>query len=188
MRKVIENLLNSEITAYEISKQTGVSNSVISRLKSGERTIGKLSLDTAEKLYDYGTEIMKMNELENKMIKNLEIGEIELVNPLKESFIDIQGDYEYDVEFANLIEVEYKGRTLYEVSISKTYEVPYHEALEKDNMNLFYDEWLSEDQEGETYIESVFFENKGDAESYIKDVLKGKDTLEEVAEDLGYFE
>ena len=41
-------------------------------------------------------------------------------------------------------------------------------------MKLFYDKWLEKDQQEETYIESVFFVNREDAESYIKDVLKGK--------------
>ena len=53
MRREIEKLINSEITAYKISKETGVSVGNISELKSGKRKIGNLTLDTAEKLYDY---------------------------------------------------------------------------------------------------------------------------------------
>ena len=45
---------------------------------------------------------------------------------------------------------------------------------------------VRKDQQEETYIESVFFVNR-DAESYIKDVLKGK-SLTEVAAEIGYFE
>ena len=39
---------------------------------------------------------------------------------------------------------------------------------------------VRKDQQEETYIESVFFVNREDAESYIKDVLKGKESLTEV--------
>ena len=45
---------------------------------------------------------------------------------------------------------------------------------------------VRKDQQEETYIESVFFVNRR-AESYIKDVLKGKG-LTEVAAEIGYFE
>lgn len=78
MRQQIQNLLNSDITSYEISKETGVSNSVLSRLRSGEREIGKLTLETAEKLYQFEMERIKMNKLTyvvdmNKQDKALEI-------------------------------------------------------------------------------------------------------------------
>ncbi|WP_228451370.1 hypothetical protein [Staphylococcus haemolyticus] len=129
-----------------------------------------------------------MNELNNKMVEDVVLGEVELLEGLQQYFIDIEGDYEYNVEFATLSEVEYKDNTLYEVATSKTYEVPYHDKLEKEDMKLFYDKWLEKDQQEETYIESVFFVNREDAESYIKDVLKGKESLTEVAAEIGYFE
>ena len=46
---------------------------------------------------------------------------------------------------------------------------------------------VRKDRQEETYIESVFFVNR-DAESYIKDVLIGKESLTEVAAEIGYFE
>ena len=60
MRKEIRDLLNSNITSYEISKETGVSNSVISRLRNGDREIGKVTLETAEKLYEYEMDRIEM--------------------------------------------------------------------------------------------------------------------------------
>ncbi|WP_436866184.1 hypothetical protein [Staphylococcus pseudoxylosus] len=53
MKDVIQKLLDSDISSYKIGKETGVSNSIIQRLRNGERTIGNLTLDTAEKLYEY---------------------------------------------------------------------------------------------------------------------------------------
>ena len=64
MRNEIVNLLNSDITGYRIFKVTGISQSVISELRLGKRNVGKLTLDTAEKLANY------YNKLEeNKMYK-----------------------------------------------------------------------------------------------------------------------
>ncbi|WP_432720432.1 hypothetical protein [Staphylococcus shinii] len=53
MKEIIQKLLDSDISSYKIGKETGVSNSIIQRLRSGNRSIGNLTLDTAEKLYEY---------------------------------------------------------------------------------------------------------------------------------------
>jgi len=188
MREIIQNLLDSELSSLHIAKQTGVTQSTIYRIRTKSRSLDNLSLKNAELLYQFEMERMKMNELQNKMVEDVVLGEVELIEGLGQYFINVEGDYEYNVEFATLSEVEYKENTLYEVAISKTYEVAYNDKLEKEDMNLFIDKWLETDQEGETYIESVFFENKEDAESYIKDVLKGKESLTEIAEQIGYFE
>lgn len=189
IKNTIQKLLDDKsISNYRIQKDTGVSYGNISELRNKKRQLKNLTLETVEKLYNYQKGIEKMNELNNKMVEDVVLGEVELVESLGQYFIDIEGDYEYNVEFATLSEVEYKDNTLYEVAISKTCEVAYNDKLEKEDMKLFYDKWLEKDQQEETYIESVFFENKEDAESYIKDVLKGKESLTEVAEQIGYFE
>ena len=54
--KTIERLLESDLSAYYIHQQTGVSTSSIQWLRSGER---KLTLDSAEKLYMFQLEIKK---------------------------------------------------------------------------------------------------------------------------------
>ncbi|SUM60311.1 DNA-binding protein [Staphylococcus petrasii] len=188
MREIIQNLLDSELSSLHIAKQTGVTQSTIYRIRTKSRSLDNLSLKNAELLYQFEMERMKMNELNNKMVEEVVLSEVELVEGLGQYFIDIEGDHEYDVEFATLSEVDYKDNTLYEVAISKTYEIPHHDKLEKEDMEVFYNTWLEKDQQEETYIESVFFVNKEDAESYIKDVLKGKESLTEVAEQIGYFE
>lgn len=189
IKNTIQKLLDDKsISNYRIQKDTGVSYGNISELRNKKRQLKNLTLETVEKLYNYQKGIEKMNELQNKMVEGVVLGEVELVEDLGQYFIDIEGDHEYDVEFATLSEVDYKVTALYEVAISKTYEVPYHDKLEKEDMKLFYDKWLEKDQQEETYIESVFFVNREDAESYIKDVLKGKESLTEVAAEIGYFE
>lgn len=51
--QTIEHLLDSEITAYQIEKDTGISRAKIGRLKNGKNNLDNLSLETAGKLYEY---------------------------------------------------------------------------------------------------------------------------------------
>ncbi|UXR79074.1 MULTISPECIES: hypothetical protein [unclassified Staphylococcus] len=53
IRKEIEKLLDSDISHYKISQVTNVISKTISKLRSGKRKIGNITLDTAEKLYNY---------------------------------------------------------------------------------------------------------------------------------------
>lgn len=53
LEEKIEALLNSGDTQYAISKNTGISQSTISELKSGKRKIGNLTLTKAQLLADY---------------------------------------------------------------------------------------------------------------------------------------
>lgn len=61
MRKTIETLLESNLTASAIAKGSGVPYSTIHDLKSGKRELDKLSLLNAEKLANYFEEENKMN-------------------------------------------------------------------------------------------------------------------------------
>ena len=51
--QTIQKLLDSEITAYQIEKDTGISRAKIGRLKNGKNDLNNLSLETASKLYEY---------------------------------------------------------------------------------------------------------------------------------------
>lgn len=53
IEKQIQELLNSDISAYRIAKDTGVAQPVITRLRNGDRKIGKINVETAQKLIDY---------------------------------------------------------------------------------------------------------------------------------------
>lgn len=59
MREAIQVLLDSDITGYEIHKETGISQSVISELRRGKRDLGNLSLNYVEKLYYFQREHLK---------------------------------------------------------------------------------------------------------------------------------
>lgn len=55
--KIIE-LIESNLTGYEISKKTGVSQYVLSQLRQGKREVDNLTLNTTEKLYEYANKVL----------------------------------------------------------------------------------------------------------------------------------
>ncbi|WP_340293531.1 hypothetical protein [Staphylococcus coagulans] len=124
----------------------------------------------------------------NKSIK-LE-NDVELVESLGQYFTDIEndGNNHYSVDYALLNEVDHDGNAYYEVQINRTEEVPFSDKVTQDNVELLEEKWLAIDQQGENYVESVFFENEQDAKEYIKLVLKGHETFEEAAKAIGVIE
>lgn len=183
MRGTIERLLNSNLSSNSIAVHTGVSQAVISKLRNGKKEVGNLTLNSAEKLYNYqkGLEVMdKIIKLDNK-------NDVELVDSLGQFFTEIENDNNgrYNVEYVLLNEVEHDGNTYYEVGIFRTEEIPFGEKVTQDNVELLEDEWLEVDQSGENYIESVFFENEEDAREYIKLVLKGNKNFADAAKAVG---
>lgn|SRR5699024_406283 len=53
MKDVVKRLLNSDESAYSISKETGVYASVIQRLRLKQQTLEYSKFDNVEKLYNY---------------------------------------------------------------------------------------------------------------------------------------
>ncbi|HCZ5578194.1 TPA: hypothetical protein O3M82_001621 [Staphylococcus aureus] len=56
-KKIIE-LIESNLTGYEISKKNGVSQYVLSQLRQGKREVDNLTLNTTEKLYEYANKVL----------------------------------------------------------------------------------------------------------------------------------
>ncbi|EOI3407522.1 hypothetical protein [Staphylococcus aureus] len=56
-KKIIE-LIESNLTGYEISKKTGFSQYVLSQLRQGKREVDNLTLNTTEKLYEYANKVL----------------------------------------------------------------------------------------------------------------------------------
>ncbi|CXQ82434.1 hypothetical protein [Staphylococcus aureus] len=56
-KKIIE-LIESNLTGYEISKKIGVSQYVLSQLRQGKREVDNLTLNTTEKLYEYANKVL----------------------------------------------------------------------------------------------------------------------------------
>ncbi|MGF7437884.1 hypothetical protein [Lentilactobacillus senioris] len=53
IEEIIKQLLDSDISAYKIAKDTGVSQSIITRLRNGDREIDQLTVGTAQKLINF---------------------------------------------------------------------------------------------------------------------------------------
>lgn len=188
MKKTIERLLNSDINTHVIATKSNVNYSIIHRLRSGERKIGNLKLDTAEKLYELQKEMDKMEELKNKMLKRVKSGEIESIEALYTYFIDIDRADDFTIDFAEVNKVEYKDKEIYEVVTHSTIGVTFKDEVNTDNLNLLYDAWLEEDQQTESQIEYFYFENEQDAKDYIVKVLDGYETFEQCAKEIGIIE
>ena len=65
--KEIEELFNSEISSYKISKDSGVSYSLISDYRNNKRKIENMTLQVANKLIKY-TEELKMRNYDKIMV------------------------------------------------------------------------------------------------------------------------
>lgn len=63
----IEDLLNSEISSYKISKDSGVSYSLISDYRNSKRKIENMTLQVAKKLIGYSEEL-KMRNYDKMMV------------------------------------------------------------------------------------------------------------------------
>ena len=59
--KEIEELLNSEISSYKISKDSGVAYSLISDYRNGKRKLENMTLQVAKKLIKYSEELNMRN-------------------------------------------------------------------------------------------------------------------------------
>lgn len=185
--RTVNKLINSNIDATTIEKNTGVDASSIRRIRRGERTVEKLSFEKGIALYNYqkGLEVMY------KAIEVKDQNNIALIDRLGQFFTDIEndGNNHFNVDYALLNEVKHdNGKTYYEVEIFRTEEVPFDEEVTEDNIGALESKWIEIDQSGDNYIESIFFENEEDAKDYIKFVLKGYNTFKAVAKAIGLIE
>ncbi|ALK36392.1 DNA-binding protein [Staphylococcus aureus] len=57
MRNQIQKLLDSDLSSLHISKQTGVPQSTIQRMRKNERSLDNMSLKNAELLYKFANSI-----------------------------------------------------------------------------------------------------------------------------------
>ena len=65
--KEIEDLFNSDITDYRISKDSGVALSMIQNYRNGNRKVENMTLKTAKKLYEY-KERLDMRNYDKMMV------------------------------------------------------------------------------------------------------------------------
>lgn len=55
----INTLLQSDVTSYRIQKDTGIRQQMIDRYRKGQSELKNMTLDVAEKLYNYATSMQK---------------------------------------------------------------------------------------------------------------------------------
>ncbi|WP_436950171.1 hypothetical protein [Staphylococcus xylosus] len=106
--QTIQKLLHSEITAYQIEKDTGISRAKIGRLKNGKNNINNLSLETTGKLYEYAMnsyvgEKANMEEIKWNIIEEIERKMVRTIEQLKYIFEDLKED----LEILNINKVSY---------------------------------------------------------------------------------
>lgn len=191
MRETIEKLLDSNLSSNYISSMTGVSQSVISRIRTGDRVLGKINLESAEKLYYYQKGLEEMEEVKSKVVRVENPNNITDYEALVRYYIDINsyGDT-YAIEYAELAKVEHdNGNTYYTVELNNVEEIKFTDEIKEtvDLENLFA-RFENEDQKGETATETIFFRNLEDAKDYAKLVLEGSDTFEDCAKKIGIIE
>ncbi|WP_181452040.1 hypothetical protein [Dolosigranulum pigrum] len=58
MRELVEKLLKSDISTYQISKESGVSYMTINDLVNEKSSISKARFETIEKLYTYAQRVL----------------------------------------------------------------------------------------------------------------------------------
>ncbi|EGQ3141678.1 TPA: hypothetical protein PTC04_002517 [Staphylococcus pseudintermedius] len=129
-----------------------------------------------------------MEKSKNKVVELENENNITLIDSLGQYFTDIENDNNgrFNVEYVLLNKVEHdNGKMYYEVQINRTEEVPFDDMVTKDNVDALESKWLELDQAGENYIESALFKNKKDAKDYITLVLKGYNTFEKAAKEVG---
>lgn len=192
VKHTIKSLLESNVTSYKIEKATGVSRAKIGRLRNGKNKIDDLTLDTAEKLYNYQMGLDRMNELKNKIVEVENPNNIVEYESLSRYYIDIinNQDSTFEVEYAEVAKVEHdNGNEYYTVELNSVEEIKFTDEI-KETVDLenFFARFENEDQKGETTTETFFFHTLDDATDYAKLVLEGNDTFEDCAKKVGIIE
>ncbi|GGA99527.1 hypothetical protein ERX37_05415 [Macrococcus hajekii] len=148
MRSEIQQLLESDLTTRELSRKSGVNVASISLLRTGQKALGKISLEVAEKLYKIYEEIDTMNKVEQ----------------IRERLEDTDNSY-YIEEYANLNELieyfqenneDFNIEDLKDKSSKIKPEIRHNVALVTfDNPNTDLFEWAYLDKDVESIVNTL---------------------------------
>lgn len=83
----VEKLLRSQITIKEISEATGISESILKKLSSGEQSISNAKYNTVECLYNYYIE--KSDEIDLNANNNSDFRNVKLPKKIRDLIEDI---------------------------------------------------------------------------------------------------
>lgn len=196
IKKSIKRLLDSSITGYEISKRTGVAESIISDLRNENRKIENLSLKNAELLYSFKNECVI--ELADKQIDVNPNSKVELIAELDtnysefiinrfegESYVEIQKINEVIITNSNVNngnktenEEDADDEPIYQIQYKFTefYDLP------EDELHLYGEFWEPETEE---ITETIYFSNYEEAKKYLE-LTNDSLTLEELYRKIRY--
>ncbi len=75
MRELIQKLFDSDLSSLHISKQTGVPQSTVHKMRKKERSLNNMSLKNAELLYNFAIDVFsdEANKRQNLLIKRASI-------------------------------------------------------------------------------------------------------------------
>ena len=111
--KEIEELLKSDVTDYRISKDTGITLSVIQNYRNGKYTLENMTLKIAKKLYEY-KERLEMKNYDKMMlvVKELVLEEGAFISYWKEDnnndITTVYSEDELKTHLGNLDDVDFE--------------------------------------------------------------------------------
>lgn len=185
IKKSIKRLLDSSISGYEISKRTGVAESIISDLRNENRKIENLSLKNAELLYSFKNEYEI--ELADKQENVNPNSEIELVGELETNyseFIINRFEGENYIEFQQINEVIIRSGNINDED--SMYQIQYKFTefydLPEDELHLYGEFWEPETEE---ITETIYFSDYEEAKKYLE-LTSDSLTLEELYRKIRY--
>lgn len=129
----VTKLINSELTAYTIGKETGITNENIRKLKTGESKIENVRLIQAEKLASYWDEVVEAYEELKGFLDTEAKGGVKdfdptpLKNAKKQAIVHVDGYYddkfvlsqkELDIEHKDVYMVDYLNAEIYVYKIA----------------------------------------------------------------------
>ncbi|QRF17736.1 hypothetical protein H6Y62_08995 [Staphylococcus lugdunensis] len=156
MRKQIEELIKSDVSTTKIAYKTGISKSIISRLRSGEREIGKLTLETAEKLADFAK---LYHDYANR--KQIELSDdIEFIDSAYLNYSSISDStIGYFISFEEIAEIESDDKMYFQLILKYADEIDIDQDIDAIERQIFDDE---------VEEEVLYFENYESAFAYLK--------------------
>lgn len=158
IKSEIERLLDSDLSSSYISKNTGVEQSTIYRLRKGERNLENLGLKQCERLNRFAINYFKRPRINRKLLKRIATYYLELNE--HEEFYEIQYIFLNKIKSENIsssedwFEIEYRSKTLSHEDIENDDKKVDAEKLKK-LVNATYEDILDEDRQ--------FFINETDA-------------------------
>lgn len=141
MKETIQQLLDSDISAYQIGKEAGVQDSLVKKLRNGHQAIGDTKYDNLERLYNYAVEKHSVLNIENtatklpKAIKSfIENIELQLRYTNSEKTAEIENVFVYDKYI-----MDKKGNSIDKVSYI---EVIHTLSMPAKNIGYISQEWV----------------------------------------------